>query len=81
MPLKNHGKRMFLAPFCPDYIRRGGNGRSLGECQGRRVFGERREDGQREEGTGLDKGGEQTVGLHAALLMIIILHLNGGRNV
>lgn len=33
VPLKNHEKRMFSALFCPDYIRCGGNGGTLGGCQ------------------------------------------------
>lgn len=30
---------MFLALFCPDYIRCGGNGGTLGGCQPRRTLG------------------------------------------
>lgn len=33
VPLKNHGKRMFSALFCPDYIWCEGNGGTLGACQ------------------------------------------------
>ena len=60
VPLKNHGKRMFSALFCPDYIRCGGNGGTLGECQpcwaepwGR---GEGRRVGRRGQSKGKKKG-------------------------
>ncbi len=39
VPLKNHGKRMFSALFCPDYIRCGGNRGTLGGCQPCRAQG------------------------------------------